>query len=448
MAKPNYMTAPPATKKMPSGIPYILANEAGERFSFYGTRCILVIFMTTYLINRNGSLDVMTPEQSKAWFHLFVSAVYFTPIIGALLSDIWLGKYRTILYFSILYCVGFFTLAFDNTRLGLGIGLTLIAIGSGVIKPCISANVGDQFGQTNRHLIERVYGWFYFAINFGAFFAIFLTPIALDKWGSRIAFGIPAVLMVLATFAFWLGRKKFVHASPAGLGFIKETFSGEGLKAVGRLFIIYLFIAVFWSLWDQMDSAWVLQSEQMNRYIFGWEVLPAQISSVNALLTMVLIPVFSYVVYPAINRIFPLTALRKIGIGMFVIAFAFVISAFIQTRITAGEKPSIMWLLLAYVVLTSAEIMVSITGLEFSYTQAPVKMKSFIMSIFLLSNSIGDAFTALVNILIQNPDGTSKLAGANYFWFFASLMAATAVIFIFVARTYQPKTYIQDESSA
>ena len=134
MAKTDYLTAPVPSSKIPSGIPYILANEAGERFSFYGTRCILVIFMTKYLLDRNGALAVMTPEQSKAWFHLFVSAVYFTPIIGALLSDIWLGKYRTILYFSILYCIGFFALAFDNTRLGLGIGLTLIAIGSGIIK--------------------------------------------------------------------------------------------------------------------------------------------------------------------------------------------------------------------------------------------------------------------------------------------------------------------------
>ena len=295
MAQTKYLTAPVPSDKMPSGIPYILTNEACERFSFYGTRCILVIFMTEYLLDRSGTLATMTPEQSKAWFHLFVSAVYFTPIIGALLSDIWLGKYRTILCFSILYCIGFLALAFDNTRLGLGIGLALIALGSGVIKPCVSANVGDQFGQTNKHLIERVFGWFYFAINFGAFFAIFLTPIALNKYGPHIAFGVPGLLMVLATIAFWLGRKKFVHVPPAGIGFIKETFSGEGLKAVGRLFIIYLFIAVFWSLYDQMDSAWVLQAEKMNRHIFGFELLPAQMSSVNALLTMALIPIFSYV---------------------------------------------------------------------------------------------------------------------------------------------------------
>ena len=445
MAKTNYLTAPAPSEKMPSGIPYILANEAFERFSFYGTRCILVIFMTKYLLDRSGDVNVMTPEQSKTWFHLFVSAVYFTPIIGALLSDIWLGKYRTILFFSILYSVGFFALALDNTRLGLVAGLVLIALGSGIIKPCVSANVGDQFGQTNKHLIERVYSWFYFAINFGAFFAQLAIPVLLDKYGPKVAFGIPGILMVLAVFAFWFGRKKFVHVPAAGLGFIKETFCGEGLKAVIRLFIIYIFIAMFWSLYDQMDSSWVLQAEKMDRHWLGHEWLSAQIVAVNPLLIMALIPVFSYIIYPAINKIFPLTALRKIGIGLFVIAFAFVITALIETKITAGAKPSIAWLLLAYVVLTCAEVMVSITGLEFSYTQAPQKMKSFIMSIFLLSTSLGNAFTAVVNLLIQNPDGTRKLAGANYFWFFAILMAATAVVYIFIARTYQPKSYLQGE---
>jgi POT family proton-dependent oligopeptide transporter len=116
----------------------------------------------------------MTAEQSKTWFHLFVSAVYFTPLLGALISDIWLSKYRTILYFSILYCFGFLALAVNQTRLGLAAGLILIAIGSGVIKPCVSANVGDQFGKTNKHLINRVYHWFYFAINLGAFYLQFI----------------------------------------------------------------------------------------------------------------------------------------------------------------------------------------------------------------------------------------------------------------------------------
>ncbi|MFB0555271.1 MAG: POT family MFS transporter [Phycisphaerae bacterium] len=446
MAKKEYLNAPLPSKKMPAGIPYILTNEAAERFSFYGMRCILVFFMTHLLLNASGQLAPMTPERSKTWFHLFVSAVYFMPLLGALISDIWLGKYRTILYFSVLYCFGFFALAVNHTRLGLAAGLILIAIGSGVIKPCVSANVGDQFGKTNKHLMAKVYSWFYFAINLGAFISNLLVPELLDRYGPTVAFGIPCAFMVLATIAFWLGRKKFVHIPRGGIEFVKECFSGEGIRAIGKLCIIYVFVAPFWALFDQMDSAWMLQAEKMNRNWLGHEWLPTQIVALNPLMILILIPIFSYVIYPAINKIFPLTALRKIGLGLFLAASPFVVSALIETGIVAGGIPSIGWMVLAYTLLTSAEIMVSITCLEFSYTQAPKKMKSFIMAVFLLSISLGNAFTAVVNAVIINEDGTSKLAGPSYFWFFTIVMLVTAVIFIFVARGYKEKSYIQDET--
>ena len=448
MAKSKYITAPVPSKKIPSGIPYILSNEAGERFSFYGMRCILVIFMTKYLMGSDGVPNPMSAEESKTYFHLFVSAVYFTPILGALLSDIWFAKYRTIIYFSLIYCAGFLALTLDHTHLGLAFGLILIALASGIIKPCVSANVGDQFGISNKHLMERVYGWFYFAINIGAFISTILCPILLDKYGPGIAFGLPGIFMFLATTAFWLGRSKFVHVPAGGIKFVKETFSGEGLRALGKLCIIYLFIAPFWAIFDQMDSAWVLQAEKMNRNWLGHEWLSSQIVAVNPLMIMVLIPVFSYGIYPVINKVFRLTPLRKISIGLFVASLPFVVSAVVEARIGEGLSPSIGWTILAHLILAAAEVMVSITCLEFSYTQAPKKMKSFVMSVFFLSITLGNVFTASVNAFIQNEDGSSKLEGSSYFWFFAIMMLLTAIVFIPVAACYKEKTYIQDEASA
>ncbi|MEA3224830.1 MAG: MFS transporter [Planctomycetota bacterium] len=404
--------------------------------------------MTHLLVDSSGQLAPMTAEQSKTWFHLFVSAIYFMPLVGALISDIWLGKYRTILYFSILYCFGILALAMNSSRLGLGAGLILIAVGSGVIKPCVSANVGDQFGKTNKHLIARVYNWFYFSVNLGAVISSLLIPVLLDRYGSSVAFGVPCAFMVLATIAFWLGRRKFVHIPRGGIESVRECFSGDGIKAIGKLCIVYIFVAPFWALFDQMDSAWMLQAEKMNRNWLGHEWLPTQIVAVNPLMILAFIPLFSYVIYPAINKVFPLTALRKIGMGLFLAASPFVVSALIETGIVAGGTPSIGWMILGYALLTSAEIMVSITCLEFSYTQAPKKMKSFIMAVFLLSVSLGNAFTAVVNIFIQNEDGTSKLPGASYYWFFTIVMLATAALFIPVARRYPVKNYIQDEAEA
>ena len=445
MAPSKYLTAPIPSEKIPQGIPYIVSNEAAERFSFYGNNCILVIFMTTYLMGEGGRLAVMTDENAKACFHWFVSAVYFFPILGALLSDIFLGKYRTIISLSLVYCLGHLALALNDTHLGLLLGLGMIAIGSGGIKPCVSATVGDQFGQTNQHLLEKVYGWFYFAINLGAFASTILTPWILNKYGPHWAFGVPGILMGLATLIFWLGRKKYVHIPPGGIAFVKECFSGEGLRAIGKLSIIYFFGVVFWALYNQTASAWVLQAKHMDRHIWKFELLPSQIQAINPLLIMLMIPLFTEIIYPALNRLFTLTALRKIALGFFVTALAFMVSAGIELRIEAGSTPTIAWQLLAYIIITAAEVMVSITFLEFSYTQAPKKMKSFIMSIFLLSISLGNAVTALVNEIIQNPDGTSKLSGAHYYWFFAAMMLITAVVFIFVARTYQVKNYLQDE---
>jgi POT family proton-dependent oligopeptide transporter len=447
MSENKYITTPIPSKKTPAGIPYILANEAAERFSFYGMTSILVIFMTTHLMGQNGTLQVMGDEEAKSWFHFFKSAVYFLPIAGALLSDIWLGKYRTILYFSIVYCVGFFALTIDNTRFGLGAGLVLMAIGGGVIKPCVSANVGDQFGKMNQHLMSKIYGWFYFAINLGAAISMALCPWLRIKFGPRIAFGIPALFMLIATLAFWLGRKKYVHVPAAGANFVREVFSGEGLKSLGKLCIIYLFVAMFWALFDQSQSAWVLQATKMDLTVFGIELLPEQPQAFNPVLVMIMIPLFSYVIYPAIDRVFRLTALRKISIGLFVAALSFVVPALIEMWIQAGATPHINWQLLAYVILTAAEIMVSITCLEFSYTQAPKKMKSFVQAVFLLSISLGNAFTGAVNWFIKNEDGTSKLAGASYYWFFTLMMAITAIVFIFIAMGYREKSHIQDENS-
>ena len=432
-----YKTRPDPINTLPTGIPYIIGNEAAERFSYYGMRAILVVFMTQYLMNSAGQPDVMSENEAQGYFHLFVSAVYFMPLFGALLADGLLGKYRTIIYLSLIYCLGHFALAVDDTRMGLLIGQGLIALGAGGIKPCVSAHIGDQFGIANRHLMTRVFSWFYFSINFGAFTAMLIIPWLLDHYGSSFAFAVPGLLMLLATLTFWSGRYRFVHIQPAGVDFIKEMFSRTGLTSLGKLASIYAFIAVFWALFEQTGSSWILQAQKMDRLVFGFELLPSQIQAANPLLIMLLVPLFSYVIYPCLTRFFVLTPLRKMTIGLFLTVIAFAIPGAIQMQLDKGLSPHITWQLLAYVLLTSAEVMVSITCLEFSYTQAPKTMKSFVMAFYFLSVAIGNLFTSAVNFFIQNDDGTSKLAGADYYWFFTGLMFITAVLFLFVSLRYK-----------
>jgi POT family proton-dependent oligopeptide transporter len=468
MAKSEYHTAPLKTDRMPPGVLYIVGNEAAERFSYYGMNGILVIFMTQYLLNAHGQADHMSDTQADAWYHTFVSCLYFLPLLGAVLGDAILGKYRTILFLSIVYCFGHLTLALDHTRLGLALGLGLIALGAGGIKPCVSANVGDQFGASNQHLLPRVFSWFYFSINFGSAFATLLIPWLLDPYqmpaeqaaklpawlvgllekvhGPDIAFGTPGILMVIATVVFWFGRKKFVHLPPVGLRrYTEEIAKPENLRALGNLLMLVPFTAIFWALWQQNFSSWVLQSEKMNRHLFGIDWKAAQIQTVNPIFILVMLPLFSYVIYPFIGKIFRLTPLRKIAIGLFVTTLAFVIVGWIQLRIDAGQTPHILWQILAFVVLTAAEVMVSVTHLEFAYTQAPKKLKSLVMCTYLGAAALGNVFTAAVNFLIQNADGSVKLKGASYFFFFVVVMLVTALMFVFFARFYKGRTYIQDE---
>jgi len=161
---------------------------------------------------------------------------------------------------------------------------------------------------------------------------------------------------------------------------------------------------------------------------------------------LLFIPLFNRVIYPGFARFWPLTPLRRIGIGLFLTVPAFLLPAWLEARLDAGESVNIIWQLGGYIIMTAAEILVSITALEFSYSQAPKRMKSLVMGAFLMSVSIGNLFTSFVNFLIQNPDGTSKLEGPSYYLFFAAAMAAAAILFVPVAVWYKERTYIQDEA--
>lgn len=441
----SYRTSPASLTTMPPGIPYIIGNELAERFSFYGMRTILMIFMTQALVNHEGMKDVMSEPEAAKWMHIYMGAVYLTPLIGGLLADLLLGKYRTIISLSLLYCVGHLILALDNTRSGLFWGLSCVALGAGGIKPCVASHVGDQFGSGNAHLLPRIYNWFYFSINFGSVFSTLLTPWLMKHYGPHVAFGVPGIFMAIATVVFWMGRNSFAHIPPQPKVFWQELTRPDVLRSIAGLLMIYLFIAMFWSLFDQTASRWVTQATRMDLHLFGIAVLPDQIQAVNPLLVLTMIPLFSLVIYPFLGRFITLTPLRKICIGFAVASTSFVVPAFIETWLTAGAKPTIWWQVLAYVLITAAEIMISITALEFSYTQAPARLKSFIMALFYASVFTGNLFTAAVNASIEKTGLSSSLNGAAYYWFFAKCMAVTAVLFIFVAMFYKGRTYLQDD---
>ena len=388
--------------KMPSGIPFIISNEFAERFCFYGINSILTIYLASNLH--------FSQARAASWQSLFKSGAYFFPMVGAVISDVFWGKFRTIMVFSICYALGCVALALlGHTPEAIAASLFFVALGTGGIKPCVSTNVGDQFTAKNSHLIERAFSLFYLAINAGSSISIFLCPVLLKDpaWGPKWAFGLPASMMAVATLVFFLGRSRYAHVPPAGPSWFKDIVSKDGLALIGRLLVIYFFVSIFWMLWDQSNgNTWTLQAQSslMDKNLgLGITLLPAQLQVVNGLFILALVPVFTFGIYPFLGRFFTVTPLRKIGIGLFVTAASFVVVAMIEKRIQNGHTISAWWQILAYVIMTMGEVLVSITALEFSYKQAPLRMKSFIMGLFLLSTSLGNLGIAAVNNAMVKP---------------------------------------------
>lgn len=278
----GYRTAPDHENTgWPPGVPYIVANEVCERFSFYGMRAILQVHLTAlfavqaYVQSRQEARTFATQT-----FHLFMAGTYALPMIGALVADRWAGKYKTIFYLSLFYCAGHAVLSlYENQVWGMYLGLALIAIGAGGIKPCISANVGDQFGKKNLNRIGVIYQIFYFSVNFGSFFATLLIPIlraysgawvkrlfpgtfdGIDdlRLGTSIAFGLPGVLMFLAALFFWMGRKKFVHVPPkpgGRIGLLDACCSTMLFLTAGHLFFTRELVAKRLAESGHAEYAW------------------------------------------------------------------------------------------------------------------------------------------------------------------------------------------------
>lgn len=506
---------------LPRQIPYIIANEGAERFSFYGMRNILTPFLISTLLLFIPMED--RTSEAKHVFHTFVIGVYFFPLLGGFLADRFFGKYNTIFWLSLVYVIGHACLAiFEDNLTGFYFGLFLIALGAGGIKPLVAAFVGDQFDQTNKKRAKVVYDAFYWIINFGSFFASLLMPVFLKNYGPAVAFGIPGVLMALALLIFWMGNRKYVHVPPAppspdsltrvartallakrpgqgrpGLvvavvsavaavlallmsfswGFVIAACTAlvlllagggigtamqlerarghhpdeavDGVRAVLRILVVFALVTPFWSLFDQKASTWIVQANAMTSPVlnlFGWEfqLLPAQMQAVNPALVMLLIPFNNLVIFPLLRKLgLEPTALRRMTAGIAFSALSWLVIGWIQVSMDAGTPMSILWQLAPYALLTMGEVLVSATGLEFAYSQAPASMKGSIMSFWTLAVTVGNLWVLIVNASVKNDavlghiGDTGLSVIAFQMFFFAAFAMLTALAFGLYARRYR-----------
>jgi POT family proton-dependent oligopeptide transporter len=516
------MNQPPSqnTGRMPRQIPYIIANEGCERFSFYGMRNILTPFLISTLLLFLP--ESMRTGEAKHVFHTFVIGVYFFPLLGGWLADRFFGKYNTVFWLSLVYCAGHACLAiFEDNVNGFYFGLFLIALGSGGIKPLVASFMGDQFDQTNKDKAKVVFDAFYWIINFGSFFASLLMPLFLRDYGPSVAFGIPGILMFIATVIFWSGKKKYVHVPPAApnpnsftrvartalmatrpgegrpglivaligvLGAIASlamsykwgfvigactalvlllAFGGigasmqldrargrhpdeavDGVRAVLRILIVFALVTPFWSLFDQKASTWIVQANDMTTTFtilgYTFSMIPAQMQALNPILVMLLIPFNNLVLFPLIRKMgVEPTPLRRMTTGIAFSALSWIVVGNLQVALDAGTPVSIAWQILPYALLTMGEVLVSATGLEFAYSQAPSSMKGVIMALWYLAVTVGNLWVLIVNAGVQNDavlahietSGLSVMAFQMYF--FAGFALLAAAVFGWYATRYK-----------
>uniref|UniRef100_A0A8C6LJ37 Solute carrier family 15 member 2 n=1 Tax=Nothobranchius furzeri TaxID=105023 RepID=A0A8C6LJ37_NOTFU len=531
----------------PLSICFIVVNEFCERFSYYGMKAVLTLYFLSYL--------KWDKDLSTAVYHAFSGLCYFTPILGALIADSWLGKFKTIIYLSIVYVIGHViksvgaipTVGNKDVHIALSmLGLILIAFGTGGIKPCVAAFGGDQFDEDSMKERQKFFSIFYMSINAGSLLSTVITPVLrgdVKCFGEdcyALAFGVPAALMMVALAVFIFGSSLYKKNPPQGnillqvcncIGFaIKNRWNSsksapkrthwldwaedkyskrliEEIRMVLRVLVLYIPLPMFWALFDQQGSRWTLQATRMNLAFM-----------LNALMILLFVPIFDLIIYPLVSlcRI-NIRPLRKMATGMIFAALAFGAATLVEVNVVVRmsnfilftSKPfstmhvissvqvfvmvigvikkrfipflcrypsvncsarpetcdslnlglldfgasytfillqvstivakrmedveannvHIAWQIPQYVLLTAGEVMFSITGLEFSYSQAPTNMKSVLQAGWLLTVAFGNVIVLIV------AEGAG-LEQWKEFLLFAGLLLGVCVIFSIMAYFY------------
>uniref|UniRef100_A0A8C1K036 Solute carrier family 15 member 1b n=1 Tax=Cyprinus carpio TaxID=7962 RepID=A0A8C1K036_CYPCA len=518
----------PSCLGYPVSIFFIVVNEFCERFSYYGMKAVLVLYFK-YFIGWDNDL-------STTIYHTFVALCYLTPILGAIIADSWLGKFKTIVYLSIVYTIGQVIMAIsaihditDTNRDGTPdnmtfhtamsmLGLMLIALGTGGIKPCVAAFGGDQFEEHQEKQRSTFFSIFYLSINAGSLLSTLITPILRAQecgiYSKQscfpLAFGVPAALMVVALIVFIAGHSMYIMESPKGnillrvmkcIGFaIKNRFNHRSqqhpkrehwmdwaeekydklliaqVKMVLKVLFLYIPLPMFWALFDQQGSRWTLQATTMDGNFI-----------VNPILIVIMVPIMDSAVYPLIKKChINFTPLRRMTVGMLLAALAFVAAALLQIQIdqtmpnfpsssqiqvkflnlentsvpveVEGQEPfavpgfdvssnndtsnlntiqdiepngiHMAWQVIQYFLMTCGEVVFSVTGLDFSYAQAPSNMKSVLQAGWLLTVAVGNIIVLIVAEAGSLPDQWAEYV------LFASLLVAVSIIFAVMAYFY------------
>lgn len=483
----------------------ILFTELCERLTFYGIVANLVLYCRDYL-----KLNAPLPSSISLAFQ---GTSFFSPVIGGWIADTFLGRYNTIFGSSLLYLVGTIILAVVTFNYGatyglstrskeafLGISLLLVSVGTGGIKANVSPLGADQIENEGTIIVQRFFDWFYWFIQLGSFLAYTAVVSVQQEVSFFYGYVITASSIFLAIILFITGRKHYIIQPHKGsymtdtckiiwqglkkiefgqrrsrrvhwLDRTKVTLGGvwseqrvEDVKSMLRITPIFLTFILYWTIYGQGQTSYLLQGSFMKLKLSEHFTMPAaSLYLFEITMLLILIPIVDRVIYPTLRHFgINFTPLRKMGVGM-LFAMGSVIMAglmeierknYISTHGYFEQHPfdtpvnasqmNIFYQVPQYVLMGTGEVLTSIPGLAFAYSQSPLYLRGVIMGLNLATIGIGYYMAgALAAIARKASDGSwypQDLNDGNlenYFFFLAVVMFLNFLVFVFLARRYK-----------
>jgi POT family proton-dependent oligopeptide transporter len=366
-----------------------------ERFSYYGMRAFLILYMTASVANGGLGFDDRT---AATVYGNYVGSVWLTPILGGLIADRFLGQYRSVLLGGAIIALGHFTLAFKSLSTFYA-GLVLIVIGTGLLKPNVSTIVGALYedGDARR---DAGFSIFYMGINLGAFIGPLIAGGLAQKVDWHLGFAIAGIGMVLGLVQYVVGKRHIeaglerLASRPkpvAAAGGTGGGFTPEEWKRIAVIFVLFVFASIFWGAYEQAGSTLNLFGDRYsNNVVFGFAFPSSWYISVQALFVILLAPVIAWVWVklgphqPSVPAKF---ALALLFVGL---AFLLLVPAGAMAQGGAGLKVSPLWLVGAYFIEEWGELCLSPVGLSAVTKLAPTRIVSLMMGVFFLSNALGN----------------------------------------------------------
>ena len=375
----------------PRGLSTLFFTEMWERFSYYGMRGFLILYMTKAL--------GFTDSHASSAYATYVSSVWLTPIIGGFIADRWLGQYRSVFIGGIIIALGHFTLAFHGLP-SLYAGLTLIVIGTGLLKPNISTIVGSLYERGDERR-DAGFSLFYMGINLGAFLGPIIAGRLAEGVDWHLGFACAGVGMTFGLIQYVLGRERLqpaierlaeqkrARAAVEVAQQQKATLTSDDWRRIGAVVVLFLFASLFWGAYEQAGSTLTLFADRyVHLELLGLRLYASWFVSVQAAFVILLSPLFAWL-WIRLGPRQP-SSPAKFAVALVLVGLAFVLLMPAGSLAQSGVKVSPLWLIAAYFIQELGELCLSPVGLSLVTKVAPVRLISFVMGIFFLSNFLGN----------------------------------------------------------